>query len=72
MEKKRLAEYERLRWRADEYRATPKYADTFNSFCEKCSEYKEKIKKGASVELLLEYQNFLFKVRPKYVRIKNW
>lgn len=75
MEKKRLAEYERLRWRADEYRATPKYTDTFNSFCEKCSEYKEKIKKGASVELLLEYQNFLFnspEARPKYVRIKNW
>ena len=73
LEKRRISEYERLRLRAAEFEAN--HRDKFNYFVEACNIYKDKIKKGASVELLQEYKSFLFNsegLRPKYVRIKNW
>lgn len=73
LEKKRIAEYERLRQRAKEYCATPSQTELLNTFCQKCSYYKEQLKKGASIELLSEYQEYLFSspgLRRKYERMK--
>lgn len=75
LEKRRISEYERLRQRADEYGCKSKYYDTFNDFCEKCNDFKRKVKKGASISLLEEYKSFLYdsdNLRRKYERIKNW
>lgn len=74
-DKKREAEYERLRQRANEYGTMSKHCKVYNDFCRTCDDYREKIKKGASIELLKEYEKFLFyseDVRPKYVHIKDW
>ena len=75
LDKKRISEYERLRNRAKEYSSFSNHTALYNAFCSTCDEYKEKLKKGASVALLEEYKAFLFDsqgVRPKYERIKNW
>lgn len=75
LEKRRKTEYERLRKRAAEYGRDSTHWNTLNSFVSRCDDYKKNIKKGASVELLEEYQSFLYdsnNVRPKYERIKNW
>lgn len=75
LEKKRNSEYERLRLKANEYGVNSKHYKVFSDFCSTCSEYKAKLKNGASVELLQEYKAFLFdssSVRPKYERLKNW
>lgn len=74
-EKKRLSEYERLRRKADEYGIYSKHYDAFTTFCETCNDYKERLKDGATVDLLQEYRTYLFdsgNVRPKYQRLKNW
>lgn len=75
LDKKRISEYERLRVKAAEYGANSRHNQVFNDFCVSCGSYKAALKKGASVELLQEYKEFLFdsaNVRPKYGRIKNW
>lgn len=75
LEKRRLVEYERLRKRSKEYGPYSKLTTQFNAFCDTCNEYKASLKQGASVDLLSEYNNYLFNsscVRPKYERIKNW
>lgn len=75
LEKRRKSEYERLRLRANEYGVNSNHYTQFNTFNNICNEYKGKIKKGASVELLEEYRTFLYDsagTRPKYERIKNW
>lgn len=75
LDKKRISEYERLRVKAAEYGANSRHNQVFNDFCVSCGGYKAALKKGASVELLQEYKEFLFdsaNVRPKYGRIKNW
>lgn len=68
-------EYDRLRKRANEYGVNSKHEKIWIDFCSMCDEYKHQIKKGASVELLVEYQSFLYdndNLRPKYARIKDW
>lgn len=73
LEKKRIAEYERLRLRAVEYGASSSQSEMFNTFCQKCSYYKDQLKKGASIKLLSEYQEYLFSspgLRRKYERMK--
>lgn len=75
LEAKRKSEYERLRIKANEYGTLSCHATLFNDFCSTCDKYKEKLKKGASVALLKEYEFFLYDsqgVRPKYGRLKNW
>ena len=75
LEKKRVAEYERLRKKVEEYGVASQHSKVFNDFCVSCNEYKTRLKNGASCELLQEYKAFLFDsngVRPKYERIKNW
>lgn len=75
LEKKRIAEYERLRQRSAEYGVYSNHNKAFISFCETCDDYKAKLKKGASIELLQSYMDFLYDskyVRPKYERIKNY
>lgn len=74
-EKRRKNEYDRLRKRAKEYGVESKHVKIFNDFYTVCEEYKRQIKKGASVELLMEYKAFLYdssNVRPKYARIKDY
>lgn len=73
LEKKRIAEYERLRQRAAEYGASSSQAEMFNTFCQKCSYFKDQMKKGATIKLLSEYQEYLFSspgLRRKYERMK--
>ena len=75
LEKRRKSEYERLRQRANEFGTQSKHYELFNSFIAKCDEFKSSIKKGASIELLKRYENFLYDsdgLRPKYERFKNW
>lgn len=73
LEKKRIAEYERLRQRAAEYGTSSSQAEMFNTFCQKCSYFKDQMKKGATIKLLSEYQEYLFSspgLRRKYERMK--
>ncbi len=75
LDKKRKSENSRLKKRAEEYGRQSKHYKNWREFADTADDYKEKIKSGASVELLQEYKNFLFdseNVRPKYQRIKNW
>ena len=47
----------------------------FLSFNKKCEYYEHKIKEGASMTLLKEYEAYLYDtdgLRPKYDRKKNW
>lgn len=75
LEKRRKGEYERLRLKSEEYGVYSKHKANFDTFCNQCNDYKAKIKKGASVDLLNEYQSYLYDgdgMRPKYEKIKNW
>lgn len=79
LEKRRRTEYERLRHRAAMYDKIDgencmrdgKHSKAQNEFVKTCDDYKDKLKKGASVELLKEYKAFLYyseNVRRKYER----
>lgn len=75
LEKRRKSEYERLRQKSDKYGQLSNHQKTFNNYCSTCQDYQQKLRKGASVELLLEYKSFLYDsagTRPKYDRIKDW
>jgi len=75
LEKRRKAEYERLRLKSEEYGFHSKHCRIWCDFCDCCNNYKKELKKGASVELLAKYKEFLYDsngTRPKYERIKNW
>lgn len=72
---RRKNEYERLRQKANEYGRLSKHYNAFISFNKKCEYYEHKIKEGASVTLLKEYEAYLYDtdgLRPKYDRKKNW
>lgn len=66
LEKRRKSEYKRLRLHPD-----LEHCKILDNFCCTCDDYKDKLKKGASVELLKEYKAFLYdskNVRRKYER----
>lgn len=74
LEKKRKAEYERMRLKANEFDKLSTYYIDYNDFCSTCDDYRAKLKACASVELLQEYRKFLYEskyVRRKYERLKN-
>ncbi len=73
LEKKRISEYERLRLKANEYGVNSNHYTIWLDFCNKCTDYKERLKNNSSIELLQEYERYLFdskNVRKKYERIK--
>lgn len=75
LEKRRVKEYKRLWRKAEEYRELSTHYIVFNDFCSTCDVYKARLKACASVELLQEYEAFLYdneNLRPKYQRLKNW
>ena len=75
LEKKRISEYERLRIKANEYGVHSKYYKKWFDFCTICTDYKDKLKNNSSIELLKEYERYLFdseNVRKKYERIKDY
>ena len=75
LEKKRIAEYNRLEKRAKEYGQQSEHYSIWINFNDTANAYKRKIKSEASIGVLQEYKNSLFdseNVRPKYQRIKNW
>lgn len=66
LEKRRKSEYERLRLHTD-----LKSCNILHDFCRTCDNYKDNLKKGASVALLQEYKAYLYdseNVRRKYER----
>lgn len=74
LERKRISEYERLRIKALEYGVNSKHYQIWLNFCNTCQEYKSKLKYNNNIELLQQYQEFLFdseNVRKKYERIKE-
>lgn len=75
LEKKRISEYERLRLKANEYGSNSKHFQIWSDFCNTCADYKERLKNNSGVDLLQEYERYLFdskNVRKKYERIKDY
>ena len=75
LEKKRISEYERLRLKANEYGSNSKHFQIWSDFCNTCADYKERLKNNSGVDLLQEYERYLFdskNARKKYERIKDY
>ena len=70
-----VREYERLRLKANEYGSNSKHFQIWSDFCNTCADYKERLKNNSGVDLLQEYERYLFdskNARKKYERIKDY